>query len=140
MKLKVVFEMLSSKCCFLYGLQSCGREGVYMIEKHSERDFAYLPNGFWEDEQYIELSTYAKVLYALLLTKWLKENKNNDVEKPITFLITDVMSYLKCSKSRAIKTFNELEEWKLIKRVYQVGFKRPSLIYVKDVFNIERVV
>lgn len=100
-------------------------------------DFLFIrfPAAFVRLPCFKTLSVEAKYLYSLLLdrlnlsisNKW----KDNDGQPYVIYSIESVMDSLGCSKTKAIRTLDTLEEWNLIRRVKQ-GLGKPNHMYVLD--------
>ena len=100
--------------------------------------FICLPAGLFGGK-YASLSSDAKLLYSILLDKWLRINaRSKEIDKPIWLKIDEAMILLNCSKQKAVNVFKELEDMSLIKRSkLHSGLGLPADIYVKDTFNLE---
>ena len=97
--------------------------------------FFRVPRALIHDKRFQDLSTEAKLLYALMLDRmglslqsgWLDEN--NRVF--IYYTVREVEETLSCGHNKATRLFNELERFGLIERVKQ-GQGKPAKIYVKN--------
>lgn len=102
--------------------------------------FVKVPMVFFEDEKYFEMSSDAKLLYAIMLDRATLSFKNGwiDEEKRvyIIFTIDEMMSKLNRARATIMKTLKELEvSYGLIERC-RFGFSKPNTIYVKDFMSI----
>ncbi len=118
----------------------------YFYGNESDRLIFYrIPKLLITDEYFRNVSTDAKVLYGLMLDRMGLSAKNGwlDAEKRvfIYFSIEDVMLYLNCSHSKAVKIMAELDDKGegigLIHREKK-GQGKPAIIYVKNFFSEER--
>ena len=118
----------------------------YFYGNESDRlTFYRIPKLLITDEYFRNVSTDAKVLYGLMLDRMGLSAKNGwlDAEKRvfIYFSIEDVMLYLNCSHSKAVKIMAELDDKGegigLIHREKK-GQGKPAIIYVKNFFSEER--
>lgn len=93
-----------------------------------------LPKILFEDNKYKTLSPYAKILYAIMLSK-LAESVNykqlDDNGYYIYFTVSSVMDMFNCSKNKALKSKKELLKYGLISEKRQ--FDKPNKIYVKQI-------
>lgn len=115
----------------------------YFYGNESDRlTFYRIPKLLITDEYFRNVSTDAKVLYGLMLDRMGLSAKNGwlDAEKRvfIYFSIEDVMLYLNCSHSKAVKIMAELDDKGegigLIHREKK-GQGKPAIIYVKNFFS-----
>ena len=102
--------------------------------------FVKVPMVFFEDERYFEMSSDAKLLYAIMLDRATLSFKNGwiDEEKRvyIIFTIDEMMKKLNKSNKTIIKVMLELElKYGLIEKK-RLGFNKPNIIYVKDFMSI----
>lgn len=116
----------------------CGRlikkGGFYMPEKlknKNECPFIMIPKSVLKST----LSPCAKLVYFAMLERYALSEKNNwltdEGETYIILTCKDIMEFLHCSKSLAVKTLSELEYEGYIKRKRQ-GRGFPDLIFLTD--------
>ena len=100
--------------------------------------FVKYPMVFFGQGKYAGLSTDAKILYTMIRDRQELADRYNDPEpdgrRPVYYTVEEAMDLLNCGNKKAIKTFRELEDWKLITRIRQ-GQSRPSKIYAKDILK-----
>ncbi len=101
-------------------------------------NFIRVPQILVEDEYFKELSSDAILLYSILLQRVGLSYKNrwiDDEERVyIIFTIEEIEKKMRCSKPKAVKILDELDEKNgmgLIQRKRQ-GLGRPNIIYVKN--------
>lgn len=97
--------------------------------------FYRLPKALFSDQSYSQLSSLAKLLYAILLDrmslsqangeKWRDKNGNTFVY----YTLDEVTEVLRCSKDTASRLMKELEQAALITR-YRQGLGKPNMIFV----------
>ncbi|MGE5559399.1 MAG: replication initiator protein A [Bacillota bacterium] len=122
----------------------------YKINEEIKYNFYLLPQAFFENEAYKNLSNDAKLLYALLLNRAQRSaskkesvNKNGETfisypfanEKGEVFIFyprDDLCETLRVSKNYITKLFLELKRHCLIKEVRQ-GMRRANIIYLGKV-------
>ena len=107
---------------------------VYKIEEVYMHKYYKIPKELFENEYYKDLSSNAKLLYAILLDRLTLSMKNNWVnEKGELYLILtreEAMELLSISSKTTItKVYSELKEKELIYEERQ-GLNRPNLIYI----------
>lgn len=96
--------------------------------------FYKMPKDLILNEDFKEMSPYAKILYSLYLDRTKLSFKNgfeDDEGVYIYFTIEEVMKIFNCSKNKAIKSKKELLEYGLISEKRQ--FDKPNKIYVKKI-------
>ena len=98
-------------------------------------EFYHIPQLLFIDEKYKEISSEAKILYGIFLSK-LNRFPHHDSENKAYIIcsIDEVAEYLHCSKPTAGKVLDELDSQNgvgLIEKVRR-GFGTPNAIYVKD--------
>lgn len=95
--------------------------------------FYKVPKVLFSDDKYKDISTDAKMLYALLLDRMNLSAKNGWVDKYGRiyqfFTIQEVQQLLHFGHDKVIRLFKELENNYLIERKKQ-GQGKPSLIYL----------
>lgn len=101
-------------------------------------NFIRVPQILVEDEYFKELSSDAILLYSILLQRVGLSYKNkwiDDEERVyIIFTIEEIEKKMRCSKPKAVKILDELDEKNgmgLIQRKRQ-GLGKPNIIYVKN--------
>ena len=103
-----------------------------MKTKLNDGTFYKLPK-FLFTERYANLSTDAKVLYALLLDRNNLSIQNKWIDSSDKyyqyFTIKEVKEILGFGNEKVCKLFKELEEVNLISRKRQ-GLRKPNIIYV----------
>lgn len=99
--------------------------------------FIKMPKALFTDDRFKDLSSEAKLLYALMLDRLSLSIKNNWRDEVgnvyIIYKIESIMKDLNCKKDKAILVLSELDEKMgvgLIRKV-KVGFGVPNRIYVK---------
>jgi hypothetical protein len=98
--------------------------------------FYRIPKELFDNPEFADVSTLAKVLYGIFLDRTSLSRKKGWIDEKghlyIVFTIRQIMDCLKIGNKYAEKLLSELEDKAhLIERVRQ-GFGRPNLIYVKD--------
>lgn len=97
--------------------------------------FYKLPRALFKDDYFKDISSDAKLLYALMLDRTSISMKNGwlDVKNRvyIIYKLEDIMEELGCSKPTSIKIVRELDSAGLIEKVHSGGGK-PDIIYVKN--------
>ena len=85
------------------------------------------------EEEYKHLSIRAKIVYMLVFDRRTYSIKNNWYDKNgdvyVYFTIEELMETLSCSRQTIINAKKELNDFGLIKEVYQ-GLNRPNRIYI----------
>ena len=85
------------------------------------------------EEEYKHLSIRAKIVYMLVFDRRTYSIKNNWYDKNgdvyVYFTIEELMEILSCSRQTIINAKKELNDYGLIKEVYQ-GLNRPNRIYI----------
>ena len=85
------------------------------------------------EEEYKHLSIRAKIVYMLVFDRRTYSIKNNWYDKNgdvyVYFTIEELMESLSCSRQTIINAKKELNDFGLIKEVYQ-GLNRPNRIYI----------
>lgn len=106
-------------------------------------NFIRVPQVFFEDDIFKNLSSDAKLLYSILLARIGLSYKNGWVDECgrvfIIFTLKEIMEKMNCAKSSAVKILDELDAKKgigLIERK-RLGLGKPNIIYVKDFLNTE---
>ena len=113
---------------------------VAELEKISEdtRLFYRVPKKFFDDPEYSELSTDAKVLYMILLDRRCLSEMNGREWRDdrgcvfIFFTVEEMMGLLGCGNKKVNELLKELEIFNLIQRQRR-GLGRPNRIYVNDI-------
>lgn len=97
--------------------------------------FYKLPRALFKDDYFKDISSDAKLLYALMLDRTSLSMKNGWVDVKdrvyIIYKLEDIMEELGCSKPTSIKIVRELDGIGLIEKVHSGGGK-PDIIYVKN--------
>ncbi len=97
--------------------------------------FYKLPRALFKDDYFKDISSDAKLLYALMLDRTSISMKNGWVDVKnrvyIIYKLEDIMEELGCSKPTSIKIVRELDSAGLIEKVHSGGGK-PDIIYVKN--------
>ncbi len=85
------------------------------------------------EEEYKHLSIRSKIVYMLVFDRRTYSIKNNWYDKNgdvyVYFTIEELMETLSCSRQTIINAKKELNDFGLIKEVYQ-GLNRPNRIYI----------
>lgn len=109
----------------------------YFYGNQSEQ-FAFIrvPRIFFTDKKFVELSSDAKILYGILLSRMELSAKNGWMDEDgkvyIIYTVEEIQECLGCGNKKAIALMNDLEKKVgLIERKRQ-GLGRPNLIYVKN--------
>ena len=105
-----------------------------------EFTFYRVPKALIDDARYRSVSTYAKLLYALLLDRlslslrsgWQDEQGN----AYLYYSVAAVREALDCRKEKACKLMRELEDTRLIERRAQ-GRGKPDRIYLRRFETVE---
>ncbi|MBQ6312513.1 MAG: replication initiator protein A [Lachnospiraceae bacterium] len=96
--------------------------------------FVKMPFQLYGSDEYADLSSDAKILYAMIRNRQEIAFRFNQPEAdgryPIYFTVQEVMKLLNCGNKKAIRVFRELEDIRLIDRVRQ-GQTKPSKIYAR---------
>lgn len=109
----------------------------YFYETQAEQfTFYKIRKNLFTDSKFLPLSNDAKTLYGLMLDRMSLSIKNHWMDKIgrvyIIFTLEQVMKTICCGKDKGVKILNELEQKVgLIERVKQ-GFRKPTLIYLKN--------
>ena len=97
--------------------------------------FYRVPKVMFTQDIYNDLSTEAKILYGILLDRVSLSTKNGWKDEAkriyIIFTIEEILTFLHCSNTKAVKLLAELEEKGLIEKKRQ-GLGKPNVIYVKN--------
>ena len=98
--------------------------------------FYRVPKVLFTDERFWNISTDAKLLYAILLDRMNLSAKNGWMDEAgrvyIIFTIDEIKGSIGCAEKKAVKLLDELErKCGLIERKRQ-GLGKPNLIYVKN--------
>ena len=103
-------------------------------------NFFRIPKKLIRDKAFSGISCEAKILYGLLLDRMTLSLRNGWVDEYnrvyIIFAICDIMDEFGCSKRKAIRLLEELDDRKgigLVEKKRQ-GLGKPSLLYVRN-FN-----
>lgn len=104
---------------------------------NEKRTFSYVevPKVMFTEPALKSISSDAKLLYGLLLDRKHLSEKNGWVDADgrvyIYFTLDDAMEALGCSKNKALKTFDELDEGVGLIRREKQGMGKSTVIYVK---------
>ena len=104
--------------------------------------FYRVPRLLIKDERFKKLSSYAKLLYGLMLDRMSLSMKNewfdDENRAYIIYTIDSIMEDLGCAKEKAVKVLAELDSVKGIGLVEKVrrGLGKPDIIYVKNFASI----
>ena len=109
----------------------------YGIESQ-QFSFIQIPLELFTNEYYKNISSDAKILYGLMLSRMILSQKNNwfddDNRVYIIYKIQEIQDTLCCGKNKAVNILKELENAKLIQRNRQ-GLGKADLIYVLNIFR-----
>lgn len=109
---------------YFYGIQS------------EQFAFIRVPRVFFTDKQYSNLSTDAKVLYGILLSRMELSAKNGWMDEEgkvyIIFTIEEIQESLGCGNKKAVTLMNDLENKAGLIERKRLGLGKPNLIYVKN--------
>lgn len=108
----------------------------YFYGKESEQfTFYRIPKALFNDDQFIEMSTDAKLLYGILLDRMSLSKMNGWRDREnrvfIIFTIEEIKASLRCAEKKAVRLLDEIEKMGLIERKRQ-GLGKPNLIFVKN--------
>lgn len=113
----------------------------YFYGQQSEQfSFYRIPKILFTSNYFGKISTDAKLLYGIMLDRMSLSQKNGWCDEEnrvyIIFTIESIMESLGCGRNKACQLLSELEEKAgLIVRKRQ-GLGKPSLIYVKNFFQL----
>ena len=97
--------------------------------------FFRIPKARFQEQQFQNLSTDAKILYGILLDRMSLSAKNGWRDEQgrvyIIYTVREVQKSLCCAEHKAVKLLRELEDIDLVERKRR-GLGSPRLIYVKD--------
>ena len=106
----------------------------FMSDSLSYFDFIKLPRCILS----LPITAEAKILYCLLFDRTMLSQKNGWFEPDgrvyIFFKVEDAAAALHCGRKKAMSSFRELENAKLIERKRQ-GLNLPSKIYLADIWK-----
>lgn len=106
----------------------------YSSVEMQQHSFYRMPKVLICDKKYRELSSNAKLLYAIILDRASLSESNawiDDQNKVVVFLtIDEACKLLNIGHNTATKIFKELDDCGLIERKKQ-GFARANIIYPK---------
>ena len=117
----------------------------YYYGAQSEQfSFIRIPTVLFTDDEYRNVSSDAKVLYGILLSRMELSARNHWIDDDgkvfIIFTTEEIMEKLNCGNQKVVKLMAELEnECGLIERKRQ-GQGKPSLIYVKNFLPVDNKV
>ena len=115
-------------------------EYICLDKKPKIEGFTQLPNFLFESSRYSNLSSDAKVLYAMLLRRTELSRKNEWADEAgriyIYFTIEEVTELLHCGRQKAVNTMQELKIASLIS-VKKQGCGRPNRIYPRIVERVQ---
>ena len=115
-------------------------EYICLDKKPKIEGFTQLPNFLFESSRYSNLSSDAKVLYAMLLRRTELSRKNEWADEAgriyIYFTIEEVAELLHCGRQKAVNTMQELKTASLIS-VKKQGCGRPNRIYPRIVERVQ---
>ncbi len=104
------------------------------MDENKTNRFVKMPFQLYGSGEYANLSSDAKILYAMIRNRQELAFRFNQPETdgryPIYFTVQEVMKLLNCGNKKAIRVFRELEDSRLIDRVRQ-GQTKPSKIYAR---------
>ncbi len=111
----------------------------YFYSKESQQfSFIQIPLELFTNEYYKNISSDAKILYGLMLSRMSLSQKNNwfddDNRVYIIYKIQEIQDTLSCGKNKAVNILKELENAKLIQRNRQ-GLGKADLIYALNIFR-----
>jgi len=107
----------------------------YFYGAESEKFLFYqIPVPLVKEKRFSKLSTDAKLLYGILLSKTRLSSRNGWLDDKgrvyVYYTVKEVKDDFACSNDKATKVFQELEDIGLIERRRQPN--KPALIYVKN--------
>lgn len=106
----------------------------YSSAEMQKHNFYRMPKMLICDKKYRELSSNAKLLYAIILDRASLSESNawiDEQNKVVVFLtIDEACKLLNIGHNTANKIFKELDDYDLIERKKQ-GFARANIIYPK---------
>ena len=115
-------------------------EYICLDKKPKIEGFTQLPNFLFESSRYSNLSSDAKVLYAMLLRRTELSRKNEWADEAgriyICFTIEEVTELLHCGRQKAVNTMQELKIASLIS-VKKQGCGRQNRIYPRIVERVQ---
>ena len=98
--------------------------------------FYRIPKALFTDDAFDGITTDAKLLYGILLDRMNLSAKNGWLDKDgrvyIIFTLDEVKESLRCSKKKAAKTLDELENTVGLIERRRRGIGKPNLLYVKN--------
>ena len=106
------------------------------VEQYSgQDDYFCIPKILFESPEFITLSTEAKLLYALMLSRMIVALENGIVDEQnrgyITYSLPEIMSDLHCGRNKCRRLMNTLEMAGLIRVIPNCN--NPRIIYVMKV-------
>ena len=115
----------------------------YFYGAESEKFLFYqIPVPLVKEKRFSKLSTDAKLLYGILLSKTRLSSRNGWLDEKgrvyVYYTVKEVKDDFACSNDKATKVFQELEDIGLIERRRQPN--KPALIYVKNFLPVDNSV
>ena len=116
-------------------LMNIGKFDYFKANETEQYLFYQLPVLLIKDDQFKSLSSDAKILYSLMLSRTSLSAKNGWLDEHgnvfIIYTLEEVMEGLNCRDNKATKSLKELREIGLIKTVRR-GLGKPNITYVMN--------
>ncbi len=118
----------------------------YYGEEMEQIQFVQMPNELIFGEEFVDLSSDAKILYCVLRNRMSLSARNNWKDEEgkvyVIYSIEEIMREFRCSKASAIRLLDELDSKNgigLLEKKKQ-GFGKPNLLYVRNFLTVKRMI
>lgn len=118
----------------------------YYGEEMEQIQFVQMPNELIFGEEFVDLSSDAKILYCVLRNRMSLSARNNWKDEEgkvyVIYSIEEIMREFRCSKASAIRLLDELDSKNgigLLEKKKQ-GFGKPNLLYVRNFLTIKKMI
>lgn len=118
----------------------------YYGEEMEQIQFVQLPNELIFGDEFVDLSSDAKILYCVLRNRMSLSARNNWKDEEgkvyVIYSIEEIMREFRCSKASAIRLLDELDSKNgigLLEKKKQ-GFGKPNLLYVRNFLTVKRMI
>lgn len=118
----------------------------YYGEEMEQIQFVQMPNELIFGNEFVDLSSDAKILYCVLRNRMSLSARNNwkdgEGKVYVIYSIEEIMREFRCSKASAIRLLDELDSKNgigLLEKKKQ-GFGKPNLLYVRNFLTVKRMI